>query len=390
MKREFDFAAAFGEIDEKLVEEAGKEWKRGKGSVFRLYSRKIACAAAAVVLCLAMAWNSSVQAAVKAFTTKIGEAFGFTKDLSSYTELIDQTQTINGISLTLKEVIVDDRVLMVSVRTDFGQDEKGALWINQEQTMINGQKHMIYESMESAGSDINVFESERDSVLALVYEEQILPEGEVTVHLVLEAQKMINTGDAYVMEPNESFIGDAEFVYDFVVTPEELKAKTVRQELDITVAASGADRKDLTFRELTMNDLYCKITAEGLTWDAPWPNQYELKLKGTDSLGNPVSLDGGRFLNETEMLFVTDFFGDYEAGQVIDDKEFYLSVPDKDCEYLDLQLYERKIIWNGEETIDEDDEYASQVLTEGAETYAGEENYGWKPVGEPIRIVIEH
>ena len=109
MKREFDFAAAFGEIDEKLVEEAGKEWKRGKGSVFRLYSRKIACAVAAVVLCLAMAWNSSVQAAVKAFTTKIGEAFGFTKDLSSYTELIDQTQTINGISLTLKEVIVDDR-----------------------------------------------------------------------------------------------------------------------------------------------------------------------------------------------------------------------------------------------------------------------------------------
>lgn len=149
MNQEFDFLKEFGEIDEKLVEEAGAEWKPQKWDVFWLYSRKIACAAMAVVLGLAVLGNSSVQAAVKAFTTKIGEAFGFTKDLSSYTELIDQTQIIDGISLALKEVILDDRVLMVSVHTDFGQEQEGTLWINQEKTLIDGKQHMVYESMQN-------------------------------------------------------------------------------------------------------------------------------------------------------------------------------------------------------------------------------------------------
>ena len=123
MKKEFDFSREFGEIDEKLVESAGREWNRKKYNVLKLYSRKIAGVAIFAMLCIAAMSNSRVQAAVKEFTTKIGEVLGFTKDLSSYTEIIDQTQTKNGISLTLKEVILDDRVLMVSVHADFGGNE---------------------------------------------------------------------------------------------------------------------------------------------------------------------------------------------------------------------------------------------------------------------------
>ncbi len=390
MKKDFIFSKEFGEIDGELVERAGKEWDRKKQNIFRLYSRKIAGIAILALFCATAASNSRVQAAVMEFTTKIGEALGFTKDLSPYTEIIDRTQTKNGISLTLKEVILDDRVLMVSVHADFGRENEGALWVNDEKTLINGQHHMTYESMESAGSDTDTFKPERDTVLVQVYEDQILPDGDVDVHLVLEGVKLEDLGDAVAL-PDAYEEKTIEFIYDFVITPAELKAKTTKQKLDITVGVSGEEKKNLTLKELSMNDLYCRIIAEGVTWDDDWPNKYELKLKGTDSFGNSVSFVGGRFLSENEMLFATDFLGDYESGQTIEDDEFQMSVPDKDCDYLDLQLYERKMIWEGvEEVLDEEEGIYAQESGEAWGTYLEEENYGWEPVGEPFRVMITH
>ena len=230
-------------------------------------------------------------------------------------------------------------------------------------------------------------------VLVQVYEDQILPNGDVDVHLVLEGVKWEELGDAAAL-PDAYEEKPTEFIYDFVITSEELKAKTVKQKLDVTVGVSSEEKKNLTLKELTMNDLYCRIIAEGAAWDDDWPNQYALKLKGTDSFGNPVSLEGGRFLSENEMLFATNFLGDYESGEAIEDDEFQLSVPDKDCGYLDLQLYERKMIWEGaeemEENLDEGEEIYEQELAEAWEKYAEDENYGWEPVGEPFRIAITH
>jgi hypothetical protein len=390
--KKFDFLKEFGEIDENLVENAGREWNRKKYAVFQLYSRKIAGIAIFVMICIAAMSNSRVQAAVREFTTRIGEAFGFTKDLSSYTKIVDQTQTKDGISLTLKEVILDDRVLAVCVHVDFGEQE-GSLWVNEEKTLINGQWHSAHESMESAaGGGGDTLKPKRDAVLVQIYEDQILPDGDVKVHLVLEGAKWIDLGDELVL-PDNFEERAAEFVYDFIITPEELRAKTVKQNLDITVGESGSDEKSFKLKELSMNDLYCRIITEGLTWDNDWLSQYELKFKGTDSFGNPVSFEEGGYLSEdgNERLFATDFFGDYEEGEVIEDEDIRPAVPDKDCDYLDLQLYERKMIWEGEEELlDEEEEIYGQESGEAWEAYAENENYGWEPVGEPFRITITH
>ena len=386
MKKEFHFSEEFGNIDEKLIEAAGKEWT-GKTYEFQLYRRRLAGAAAIVLICIAMAGNAGVQAAVKEFTTKIGKILGITKDLDSYTETINQTQTKNGVSLTLNEVILDDHKLIVSLKEVFGEEkEPHPVWLNEEKTTINGQHYQSYGSLNGSRSDPEALqenEKNPDIIMVEEYEDMTLPEGEVQVHLVLEAGKTDP-------QPGEEFTPVAEFVYDFVITPEELKAQTVKQELAINI--SGENGEKLILTHLTMNDLYCRIVASEVAQDEEWVNNYELKLRGEDSFGNPVGLDGGGFISENEMRFETSFLGDFESGAAIDEEDFHLSVPDKNCMYLDLQLYARKIVWEGSEAfeVDEDgEEYSSQESADAWEVYADEENYGWEPVGEPFRINIE-
>ncbi len=66
-----------------------------------------------------------------------------------------------------------------------------------------------------------------------------------------------------------------------------------------------------------------------MTPDDKWLNEYELKLKGTDSFGNPVSFEGAGFGPENELRFETSVFGDYEEGDVLMRITFQMSLPDK-------------------------------------------------------------
>lgn len=89
------------------------------------------------------------------------------------------------------------------------------------------------------------------------------------------------------------------------------------------------------------------------------------------------------------MRFATSFYGDYESGVVLNEDTCLMSVPDKDSEYLDLQLYKRKIIWEDTSTEDLDDEYAMQDSAISEQIYEEDENYGWEPVGDMIRIPVK-
>ena len=105
---------------------------------------------------------------------------------------------------------------------------------------------------------------------------------------------------------------------------------------------------------------------------------------------------------------------------MVEESDFRMNLPDKDCAYLELQLYQRKIFWGDTEDIlyeeDLDDageeiagvvedeitgeeeaawfEDAEEEVTGVAEEEV-EEGYndrekeeGWEPVGEPFRIAI--
>ena len=73
---------------------------------------------------------------------------GFSKDLSAYTEVINQVQTKSGISLTINEVILDNYSLIVSVKPDYEEKKKESLylWINDEKTLINGKRYQSFSS----------------------------------------------------------------------------------------------------------------------------------------------------------------------------------------------------------------------------------------------------
>ena len=384
-KEELAFLELFGDIEESYVDSALQPWKQ-RGGQQRIYhlGRKVACLAFIVMLGFCLAFHDQVYAAIKRFTTMIGEQLMLGKDLTDYTEFIEQTQTKNGITLTLKELILDEKEMLLAfhIEDPTGTFNEMAVGVNPEKTRINGKRYNFSDQIYS--NDIGDNEMpERESIsgwdimMETDPENLILPEGETELHLV------VNVRDWKPVSGEEDAVYEdirAEFAFDLTVMPGQLKARTVKKELDIPIAW---DDQTLTLKDITLNDLYCKIRAVDFAWDDEWFSNHDLKLLGEDSLGNPVSLLGGNS-SENEMWFETSIRGDFEPTA----PEYVIksSIPDKDCEYIDLQLYEREFIWIEESTEVADGGY---VYGESLAEFSEENNYGWEPVGEKFRVMLK-
>lgn len=115
---------------------------------------------------------------------------GFSKDLSAYTEVINQVQTKSGISLTINEVILDNYSLIVSVKPDYEEKKKESLylWINDEKTLINGKRYQSFSSTTGLMDldSYTKYEMDTEMVLMQEYDGVELPAGETEIHLVLD------------------------------------------------------------------------------------------------------------------------------------------------------------------------------------------------------------
>ena len=405
----YAFLELLGDIEGNYVDSALQPWKQ-RGEEHKIYhlGRKVACLALIAMLGFCLAFHDQVYAVIKRFTTMISEGFWIKKDLSAYTEIIGQTQTKNGVALSLNEVILDDYKLLMAFHVDPMEHENDlSVRFDSDRTRINGKRCWVSSGSGGPvgdwGFSLEGSSKAQDFVLEEGYDGLDLPKGETKLHLVImvDEEKPQSQGETDTL---------AEFVYDFTITPEELRDQTVKKTLDFSISAE--DGRQLILKDLTMNDLYCRIIASGSLCEDEWENDYELKLKGEDSFGNPVSLFGGTYISEHELLFETDLWGDYEAGMSVAEDEFQSSAPDKNCAYMDLQLFKRKIIWQEESTEDLDDGYAVREAIGGipgendtlaedgyaelwsdiedlSEIYSEENNYGWEPVGEKFRVMIK-
>ena len=116
--KKFDFSNEFGKIDPKYITEAEGEWKGEKPSWTPYFWSRVAAACAIVTLISVIFSNPTVQAAIKNLTLSIGETLGLSKGIENYTEILNTSQTDNGITVTLKEVVLDDGVLLAKVHAE--------------------------------------------------------------------------------------------------------------------------------------------------------------------------------------------------------------------------------------------------------------------------------
>lgn len=313
MKKEFDFAEVFGNIDDKLVEEAGKEWQRTRMQAFYLYRRRIAGAAAAIVFVILMAGSPRVQAAVKGIVTKIGQIWQVEKDLSPYAEIINKEQEKEGFTVTLHEVILADHKIYASVTIH--TEEPEGLFVPGEFVTINGEEQKlstytdetpVYDGeWENAGSIEDKIEP--DHVFML--EVKDLPEKITDIRLHFLAYK---NAEDLLDEKNE-----IAFDFGFTVTSEELAWNTLKMSYDKTFPLG--EGMELKIKELVITPVDSRIEAEILGEK----REAEYYLEGIDSLGNqvfyyPESRNGSRIT----------FAGELRVG-----------LPSIECDWMELRLY---------------------------------------------------
>ena len=108
--KKFDFSKGFGNIDPKYISEAEGEWKEKKNVWIASFWSKLAAACVILALISTVLSNPKVQAAIKNLALSIGETLGLQKEIESYTEVLNMSQIDQGITVNIKEVVLDEGV----------------------------------------------------------------------------------------------------------------------------------------------------------------------------------------------------------------------------------------------------------------------------------------
>ena len=395
--KKFDFSKEFGNIDPKYISEAEGEWKDKKRDWAPSFWSKLAAACVILALISTVLSNPKVQAAIKNLALSIGETLGFQKEIESYTEVLNLSQTDRGITTNLKEVVLDEGVLLFRVHAKIDNSEKNeqeksagissfkntGITLDTDKTTINGQKLDEYTSGEYSpysvddllDADAGRDEKEYDRVQEYRFHAPTDLGENPEIHFVLKAFDC----DDWQMNAL------AEFTFDFNISHEKILKQTTNKELEnISVET---EEGTVTLKDIFLNKLQSSISA-----DVPEKlfQKYDVELCGTDSKGNKVRYEL-KDDAETEAIsrvwkFTTDFWRTY--GSAGDDER--PEIPDSDSEYLELQLYLK--------SDDMIESSVTKVYDLDDDTYAEEEGKvydvaddsecEWKAVGEKIRIDI--
>ena len=391
--KKFDFPKGFGDIDPKYISEAEGEWKGKKNTWTPSFWRKLAAACVILVLISTVLSNPKVQAAIKEVVLSIGQTLGFQRGIDSYTEVLNTIETDNGITTKLKEVVLDEGILLFEIHAEIDDseaDQQGksapissftntGISLDTNKTTINGQKLDKYEggdyspyAKEVFDTDPDIDETEYNRVKEYRFHAPRDLGENPEIHLVLQA---------FDVDDWEKTI--AEFTFDFTMSREEILKQTTDKELEnISVQT---EEGPVILKNIFLNKLQSSISAE---IPEKLYRNYEVELRGKDSKGNKVRYDlmddaKTEDINR-DWKFKTEFWT-FNADERPE-------LPDPDSEYVELQLYlksenssENSV--TKEYVVDDDDDV---YIEEESNVYDMEEEYdsGWEAVGEKIRIDI--
>lgn len=249
-------------ILENFYQEAGcyDNYKRKKGQI-----RSIVAVCACLILCLAASpIGDSTWAAVKQAFMGIGEYLGMTKQ-DDYATVVDQTQTKNGITVTLNDAIGSDNELRVSVTVVKDDGEVlGDMQVNIGDYSINGLNWK--NGLKTTG--VGPFGSKRTNGGGIYFMSASYYDFEMPLNPVIDM--MIEAGDEL-------------FNFTFTLENEQFKKATRTVSINKNVVIEG---KELILKDLIVSPIDQIITTEnpeGL--DFQWSN---IVIYGEDNFGEEI------------------------------------------------------------------------------------------------------
>lgn len=369
----FKFLEAMGNIDDELIYQSCQPWQKKRDSrILGFHPAKAAvCAVLVLTLCLTGIFHPQVKAAIRHFTTKIAEIMGVSNDLLPYTDIIGASQTEEGVTVTLEEVILAENHLYTAFRIDWedglelGKDMQSPDIGIGHDTKFNGVE------IATVSSEIWIPEMEAGSgnsqnvLAAFVYNDDSLPYDISEIELEMQ---VFLTAD---------WQGEGiPFTFHFSTSKEELQKDTFSMTVDYELKASGGAA--LRLQKFQFNQVFSQISARpnDILNEKMFERNYI--LQGTDSVGNPLR---------------------YEMSGGLEDNLIFGCVgklPSADSEWIELQLYEAEIPSSEEQEImnaamgkEEDLQGGEKEECEdsaGASVVYDVDDLDYVPVGEKIRI----
>lgn len=311
------------QADEEMIYQAGQPWKKHSRS--RAFPRHTgawaACALLTVTAAMGGIFHNQVAEAIEQFRTRIALLMENEKDFSSYTEILDQTQTVNGISMTLKEFMLNDNrvTAMVEARREDGQE------IQPDQAMIYLGSLTIDGEWMDGMTGVNSDMGDGQYLLEENYEDGTIPEEVSAVELVVQYGERST-------EEEGMWESGATFTFKFKTSRRDLTQQMKRIPLDFDLEMS--DGLKFHFEELEVSNSVSRVRAvcsgDPRTYDkndrGEVYDSLEYVLYIEDERGNAMSYDALSYDETTGEIFFDSCYG---------------TPPDADSASLDVELYRR-------------------------------------------------
>lgn len=274
---------------------------------------KAACAALVVLAGTLSTFHPTVKAAIQEYTLKLESLLGIESDLADYKDLIHSSQTEKGVTMNLNEIILSDEKMYLSVSVDSEKEIEGI--------RIDD----IELKSESEGEAVQGFISAFDSDKVLQQNQNNAGEKgskqQYVIEYVIEKEAALPEDLEIAMEVDAVLADNSElvpFIFNCRADKGDLDKDTRKGSFNGEIRFG--DNQKITSLDASVNQVFSCIRAKG-SINLDWENN-EYFLKGKDSLGNDVQYYLS-FSDKESMIFLN------EDG----------TVPDKDCSYLELQLY---------------------------------------------------
>lgn len=315
-RKHFELLEALQYADDTFVETAGQPWNGKKKRILESAGVRAACMLLVAAAGLGGIFHEQVAAAISSFTTQIAQWLGNENDLRPYTEVINEKQTENGVTMTLREVLIDASSI------------NAAIDVSWEDGVVTGRPWMYYGAIYVNGEYVDTLmlrsyemEAEGQYVLSAPYQEGAVPQEIENAELMI---RFVQT------QEDNTIDGIADFNFAFETSGENIREQIRVLPVDRTLKTEDGlvfHVQDIAYTEASAR-VHVQMEGEPRTFYGEGEERYSeihYRLDMTDDKGN-------------RMLFeAVDY--DEETGALVLDCAYGTPTVDT-AEYLDIELVE--------------------------------------------------